>query len=85
MRVGEFVITIGDPTGRELSGTTTFGIVSATARSVNIDGVTNVYIQTDAAVNPGNSGGPLINMSGEVIGIVSAKPLPQVMTITATQ
>lgn len=85
VRVGEFVITIGDPTGRELSGTTTFGIVSATARSVNIDGVTNVYIQTDAAVNPGNSGGPLINMSGEVIGIVSAKPLPQVMTITATQ
>ncbi len=78
VRVGEFVITIGDPTGRELSGTTTFGIVSATARSVNIDGVTNVYIQTDAAVNPGNSGGPLINMSGEVIGIVSAK------TVTAS-
>ena len=73
VRVGEFVITIGDPTGRELSGTTTYGIISATARSVNIDGVTNDYLQTDAAVNPGNSGGPLINMSGEVIGIVTAK------------
>ena len=73
VRVGEFVITIGDPTGRELSGTTTFGIVSATARSVNIDGVTNVYIQTDAAVNPGNSGGALLNMQGQVIGINSAK------------
>ena len=78
LRVGEFVITIGDPTGRELAGTATFGIVSATKRSVNIDGVTNDYIQTDAAVNPGNSGGPLINMSGEVIGITSAK------TVTAS-
>lgn len=78
VRVGEFVIAIGDPTGRELSGTTTFGIVSATARSMNIDGITNVYIQTDAAVNPGNSGGPLINMNGEVIGVVSAK------TVTAS-
>lgn len=78
VRVGEFVIAIGDPTGRELSGTTTFGIISATSRSMNIDGITNEYIQTDAAVNPGNSGGPLINMSGEVIGVVSAK------TVTAS-
>ncbi len=78
VRVGEFVITIGDPTGRELAGTTTFGIISATARSVNIDGQTNTYIQTDAAVNPGNSGGPLINMKGEVVGVTSAK------TVTAS-
>lgn len=78
LRVGEFVITIGDPTGRELAGTTTFGIISATARSINIDGQTNSYIQTDAAVNPGNSGGPLINMNGEVIGVTSAK------TVTAS-
>lgn len=73
IRVGEFVIAIGDPTGRELAGTTTFGIISATKRSVNIDGIVNNYIQTDAAVNPGSSGGVLLNMAGEVIGIISAK------------
>lgn len=78
VRVGEFTIAIGDPTGRELAGTTTFGIISATAREVNIDGKTNVYLQTDAAINPGNSGGPLLNMAGEVIGITSAK------TVTAS-
>lgn len=77
-RVGEFVIAIGDPTGRELASTPTFGIISATMREVNIDGQSNTYIQTDAAVNPGNSGGPLLNMKGEVIGIVSAK------TVTAS-
>jgi serine protease Do len=78
MRVGEFTIAIGDPTGRELSGTTTFGIISALNRSVNIDGRTQDYIQTDAAINPGNSGGPLLNMKGEVIGMTSAK------TVTAS-
>ncbi|MDO4567919.1 MAG: trypsin-like peptidase domain-containing protein [Clostridia bacterium] len=78
VRVGEFVVAIGDPTGTALAGTPTFGIVSALNRSVNIDGRTNRYIQTDAAINPGNSGGPLINMNGEVIGITSAK------TVTAS-
>ncbi len=78
VRVGEFVIAIGDPTGRELAGTTTFGIISATAREVNIDGVSNEYLQADAAVNPGNSGGPLLNMAGEVVGVTSAK------TVTAS-
>ena len=73
LRVGEFAIAIGDPTGQELAGTTTFGIISALEREVNLDGQTNEYIQTDAAINPGNSGGPLLNMSGEVIGITSAK------------
>lgn len=75
LRVGQFVIAIGDATGRELAGTTTFGLVSATSRNVNIDGRSNTYIQTDAAVNPGNSGGPMLNMKGEVIGITSAKTL----------
>lgn len=73
LRVGDFVIAIGDPTGRELAGTTTFGIVSATSRVVNIDGTANTYIQTDAAVNPGSSGGALLNMKGEVVGLTSAK------------
>lgn len=78
IRVGDFVIAIGDPTGRELSGTTTYGIVSAVSRTVNIDGSSNVYVQTDAAINPGSSGGVLLNMQGEVIGLTSAK------TVTAS-
>lgn len=78
VRVGEFVITVGDPSGRELAGTITFGIISAVDRTVNIDGRTNTYIQTDAAMNPGNSGGPLINTKGEVIAVTSAK------TVTAS-
>ncbi|MBQ7091239.1 MAG: trypsin-like peptidase domain-containing protein, partial [Clostridia bacterium] len=73
VRVGEFTIAIGNPSGSELAGTTTFGIISATARSINIDGQTNNFIQTDAAINPGNSGGPMLNMKGEVIGITTAK------------
>lgn len=73
LRVGDFVVAIGDPTGRELAGTTTFGIVSAISREVNIDGMSNIYIQTDAAVNPGSSGGALLNMLGEVVGLTSAK------------
>lgn len=73
VRVGEFTIAIGNPSGTELAGTTTFGIISATARSINLDGQTNDFIQTDAAINPGNSGGPLLNMKGEVIGITTAK------------
>ena len=73
-RVGEFVLVIGDPiSADELSGSVTFGIVSALARQINIDGFVNEYLQTDAAVNPGNSGGPMINMRGEVIGVTSAK------------
>lgn len=78
VRVGEFVIAIGDPSGRELASTATFGMISAVSRSINIDGQTNEYLQTDAAVNPGNSGGPLINNRGEVIGVISAK------TVTAS-
>ena len=73
-RVGEFVLAIGDPiSADELSGSVTFGILSALSREINIDGFVNEYLQTDAAVNPGNSGGPLINMRGEVIGVTSAK------------
>lgn len=74
IRVGEFVLAIGNPISNdELYGSVTFGIISAKARQINIDGFVNEYVQTDAAVNPGNSGGPLINMNGEVIGVTSAK------------
>jgi serine protease Do len=68
VRVGEWVLAIGSPFGFENS--VTAGIVSATSRSLP-DGTYVPFIQTDAAVNPGNSGGPLFNLKGEVIGINS--------------
>ncbi len=66
LRVGEWVIAIGSPFG--LENTVTAGIVSAKSRDT---GDFLPFIQTDVAVNPGNSGGPLINMRGEVVGINS--------------
>lgn len=76
VRVGEYVLAIGNPLSTdELANTITFGIISATKREVTIDNYTNTYLQTDAAINFGNSGGPLINMNGEVIGINSAKTI----------
>jgi len=68
VHVGEWVLAIGSPFGFE--NTVTAGIVSATSRSLP-EGSYVPFIQTDAAVNPGNSGGPLFNMRGEVIGINS--------------
>ncbi len=76
VRVGEYVLAIGNPLSTdELANTITFGIISATKREVTIDNYTNTYLQTDAAINFGNSGGPLINLNGEVIGINSAKTI----------
>ena len=68
-RVGDLVMAIGDPFG--LGGTVTTGIVSARNRDIN-SGPYDDFIQTDAPINRGNSGGPLFNMDGEVIGINSA-------------
>lgn len=73
LMVGESVIAIGNPLSQEFAGTVTSGIVSATDRTVVVDNAEYKYIQTDAAINGGNSGGPLINARGEVIGINSAK------------
>lgn len=75
IRVGEYVVTAGNPLGRNYEGTVTMGIISARSRAVTIDDQTNTYIQTDAAINVGNSGGPLLNMKGEVIGINTAKTI----------
>ncbi len=69
VRVGEDVIAVGNPFG--LGGTVTRGIVSAMARDIN-SGPYVDFIQTDAAINRGNSGGPLLNMDGQVIGVNSA-------------
>jgi len=69
VRVGEWVLAIGSPFGFE--NTVTSGIISGTSRSLP-EGSYVPFIQTDAAVNPGNSGGPLFNMQGQVIGINSA-------------
>ncbi len=69
-RVGDWVIAIGNPFG--LGGTVTSGIVSAVQRSTGAGGAFDRYIQTDAAINRGNSGGPLFDMQGNVIGINNA-------------
>ena len=73
LQVGELVVAIGNPLGFELYGTTTCGIVSALNREVTINEKEMTLIQTDAAINAGNSGGPLLNAYGQVIGINSAK------------
>ena len=72
MVVGDTVVAIGNPLG-ELGGTVTSGILSALDRKITIDGTSMNLMQTNAAVNPGNSGGGLFNAYGELIGIVNAK------------
>ena len=76
LAVGESVLAVGNPLG-ELGGTVTSGIVSALNRSVTIQGTSSTntmsLIQMDASVSPGNSGGGLFNMNGELIGLVNAK------------
>ena len=86
LRIGEWVLAVGSPLGYQLRSTVTAGIVSAKGRSMNFGQSENPYqrqrqsnqlhiesfIQTDAAVNPGNSGGALVNKSGELVGINTA-------------
>ncbi len=68
-RVGDWVVAIGNPFG--LGGSVTAGILSARARDIN-SGPYDDFLQTDASINRGNSGGPMFNMDGEVIGINTA-------------
>lgn len=72
LMVGEDAIAIGNPLG-SLGGTVTNGIISALDREITIDGESMRLLQTNAAVNPGNSGGGLFNLAGELIGVVNAK------------
>ncbi|MEM4790292.1 MAG: trypsin-like peptidase domain-containing protein [Thermofilum sp.] len=74
LKVGQLVIAIGDPFGQVLGGPSlTLGVVSGLGRTLHVEGrIYENLIQTDAAVNPGNSGGPLMNLDGEVVGITTA-------------
>lgn len=72
LAVGDYVVAIGNPLG-ELGGTVTDGIISALARKVTIEDTQMTLLQTNAQVNPGNSGGGLFNANGELVGIVNAK------------
>lgn len=71
--VGECAVVIGNPLGFELAGSVTAGIISALDRELTIEDREMTLIQTDASINSGNSGGPLINAYGQVVGITSAK------------
>lgn len=73
LKVGELVIAIGNPLGFELFGSVTSGIISAIDREITVNEKQMKLIQTDAAINSGNSGGPLLNSCGQVIGINSSK------------
>jgi len=73
LQVGEPVVAIGNPLGKEFLGSVTTGVVSAVNRQISIENKNLKFIQTDAAINPGNSGGPLVNSKGQVIGINTAK------------
>lgn len=81
LQVGDPTLAIGNPLGEELKNTMTDGIVSAINRDVNMDGVTMTLIQTTAALNPGNSGGALINIYGQVVGITNMKMMSDYDTI----
>lgn len=73
VEVGDQVYAIGNPLGTELRGTLTDGIISAVDRSVRVNGHSLSMLQTNAAINQGNSGGPLINEFGQVIGLNTSK------------
>ena len=73
LRIGELAVVIGNPLGLDLYGTMTTGIISGLNRTITIGENKMTLIQTQASINKGNSGGPLINAYGQIIGITSAK------------
>ena len=73
LRVGDEVVAIGDPLGVELRGTMTNGIISGINRDIQVGNYTLTLLQTTAALNSGNSGGPLVNCYGQVVGINTVK------------
>ncbi len=73
LQVGELAVAIGNPLGMEFAGSVTVGVISALNRMIEMDDKTLNLIQTDAAINNGNSGGALLNSQGQVIGINSVK------------
>lgn len=73
MQVGDPVVAIGNPLGKELLGSVTTGVISSLSREISVGNSKQTLLQTDAAINPGNSGGALVNSLGQVIGINSAK------------
>ena len=82
--VGDTVYAIGNPMGLELRGTMTDGMISAVGRKVNLDGKLMTMLQSTAALNAGNSGGPLVNEYGQVIGINTMKMSNTDMDINST-
>lgn len=81
LQVGDPAYAIGNPLGEELRGTMTSGIISAIDRTVDMDGQSMTLIQTNAALNSGNSGGALINAAGQVVGITNMKMMSDWETI----
>ena len=79
--VGDVVYAIGSPLGTELRGTFTNGIVSAMDREVEVEGRSMILLQTNTALNSGNSGGPLINQYGQVVGINTIKMMSDYSTV----
>ncbi|MBQ3089373.1 MAG: trypsin-like peptidase domain-containing protein [Oscillospiraceae bacterium] len=73
LTVGDEALAIGDPLGTELRGTLTNGIISAINRNVTVSGYSMTLLQTTAALNSGNSGGPLLNIYGQVVGVNNMK------------
>lgn len=81
MAVGDECVAIGNPLGEDFCGTMTNGIISAISRDVVYNGYSMTLLQTNTAINEGNSGGPLINMYGQVIGITNMKMVSYYSTI----
>jgi len=73
LRAGEPAIAIGNPLGLDFQQTVTLGVISAIERTIDIQGQRFTFVQTDAAINQGNSGGALVNIYGKVVGINTAK------------